>query len=191
MDRPRTDESDLLCNAISLPGSMLRQRSHLRTAFDLKHADGVGTLNGPINIVIFRQLGEVNPVAIELGNQVEAICENSHHAQAKQIDLDDVHVCTILFVPLDDRPTWHGRAFQRHNLIELSLTDHHATAMLPKVTGQPLNTHGNFKCLGDPGICQVEACILIGARHRVVWAAPLPIAYTSRHLVQRIWIEDP
>jgi hypothetical protein len=93
-------------------------------------------------IVIFRELREVDSVTIELRNQVEAICENSHHAQAKQIDLDDVHVCTILFIPLDERATWHGRPFQRHDLIELPLADQHAPAMLPKMTRKSLDAHG-------------------------------------------------
>src|ERR1700728_3276130 len=107
VDRPWPDESDLLRKAMFFPGSMLRQRSHLRTAFDLKHADGVGTLNGPIHIVIFRQLGEVNPVAIELRNQVEAICENNQHSQGKEVRLDDCACRPNLLYPPGPPSAWH------------------------------------------------------------------------------------
>src|ERR1700722_12666101 len=107
LNRARPDQSILLRHAISRSGSMLRQRSHLRAALNLKHADGVSTRDGLIDLVVIRQLCEIDSVSIKLRNQIDAVREDSHHSEAKQIDLNEVHISTIFFVPLNDGATWH------------------------------------------------------------------------------------
>jgi hypothetical protein len=58
-----------------LPHQFLKAQ-HLRAAFDLKHADRIGSLNDSIDFVIFGQLREINPVTVKLRNQIEAVGEN-------------------------------------------------------------------------------------------------------------------
>ena len=84
---------------------------------------------------------QINLVTVVLWNQVEAILEDSHHAKAKQVDLDDAEVSTILLVPLHDCSAWHGRTFQRHNAIQTPLADNHAAGMLTKMARQILDAH--------------------------------------------------
>src|SRR6185312_10263628 len=65
------------------------KRSHLSAALDLEHADSIRALQCPIDVIVFRQLGQIHFVSVVLWNQFQTILENSHHSEAEQIHLND------------------------------------------------------------------------------------------------------
>src|SRR3979411_1588168 len=52
--------------------------------------------------------------------------------------------------------------------------------MLAEVTRKVLNPHAQLKIFGDAWVLDIEAGILEGVGHRIVLAAPLPIANEPR-----------
>ena len=59
--------------------------------------------------------------------------------EAEQIDFDDPHVGAVVLVPLDDDAIGHRGVFERDDLVEASLADHHAAGMLAEVARQILD----------------------------------------------------
>ena len=68
---------------IELLRVVTRQRGHLRSGFDLKHPDRIGFLKNAVNLILLRQLREIDFVAIVHRYQFQAIFEHCHHAQAE------------------------------------------------------------------------------------------------------------
>ena len=101
--------------------------------------------------------------------------DDGHHSEAEQVNLDDAEIGAVLFVPLNDCATGHRGAFQRHNVIQLSLADHHASAVLSEVARQVSNPHRELDVFGDTRMANVEACMMKGVRHRIGLAAPFPL----------------
>ena len=133
-DRPWPNDGNLNNYVVELRRMVSGKRSHLRAALDLKHADSIGTLQHSVDVVIFRQLGQIHSVSVVLRNQLETILENSHHAQTEQIHLDDAEIGTVFLIPLHHGPSRHGSAFQRNDAVQLALADHHAARVLSKMT---------------------------------------------------------
>ena len=152
-----------------------RQRRHLCAAFHLEHAHGVGALQGAIGRrIVLRKLREIERLAVVLGHQRQAILEHGHHAEPEQIDLDDLHVGAIFFVPLDDRAARHGSGLDRHDGVELAAADHHASGVLPEMARQILHALAKLDVLGDAAMLNVEAGVVKVAAQRIVFVLPLP-----------------
>src|SRR5580693_4982349 len=133
------DDGNLHDKVVKLGREVSRQRCHLRSTLDLEHANRVSSLQGSIDLVVFRELCEIHTVTIVRGDQLEAILDDSHHAETKQIDFNDSEICTVLFIPLHNGTPRHGGTLQRNDLIELALADHHAPRMLAEMARQILN----------------------------------------------------
>ena len=130
-DRAGTDDCHLHNNVIETFWPQAWQARHLRAALHLKHAYGVGLLQGGINGgVVLRQMCKVHLVVIVMANQFERIFQHRHHAQAEQIHFDNAHVGTVFFVPLHHHAAGHGSRLQRNYGVELSLADDHSSRML-------------------------------------------------------------
>jgi hypothetical protein len=71
--------------------------------------------------------------------------QGCHHTQTEQIDFDDTQIFAIIFVPLNNRTSWHGRVFQWNNRIELSFADYHTTGVLAQVPWQSLHGMKNLQ----------------------------------------------
>ena len=77
-------------------------------------------------------------------DKLETIFQDRHHAQAQKIHLDNSKISAILLVPLNYISTRHGCTFNRHNVIQLSLADNHATGVLTEMARQILYAHAEF-----------------------------------------------
>ena len=124
-----------------------------------------------------------------LGDQLQAILEHGHHAQAEQVHLDDAEIGAVLLVPLHHGAAGHGGALQRHHVIQLPLADHHAAGVLAEMTRQVLDAHAQLEIPGDARMANVETRVLKRMRHGVVLAAPLPMAHQAGEPSQRLLIE--
>jgi hypothetical protein len=179
-DGSGANDGDLHHHVVELLWFVPRQRRHLCPALHLEHTDRVGALQSPIHIRVFGQIGEINEIAIVLGDQFDAVLQHSHHAKAQQIDFDDAEISAIFLVPLHDGAARHRSPFQRNHAIQLSLADNHAPGMLPQMARQVLNTHTEFEILCDAWMFNIETCIAEGVRHRIRRSTPFEMAYETR-----------
>src|SRR5260370_8246833 len=87
-DGARTDQSYLRYKIIKTTRVVSRQRSHLRPAFDLKHADGIGPADGVINIRTIRsQVRKIAFMVVIIANQADPILTPTHPSQPQLIYL--------------------------------------------------------------------------------------------------------
>jgi hypothetical protein len=73
-----------------------------------------------------------------LRDEVEAVFDDGHHAEAEEIDLDDAEVGAVFLVPLDDGAAGHGGALEGDDAVELALADDHAAGVLAEMARQVL-----------------------------------------------------
>ena len=107
---PGPDDGHLHYNIIKTFWPQTREAGHLRAAFDLKHADCVGFLQGLINgRIICREPREIDILAIVRADDLDGFFEHRHHPKAEQIHFDDAHIGAIFFIPLHHHAAGHGR----------------------------------------------------------------------------------
>jgi hypothetical protein len=92
LDRPRPTSATCTVRSSS---SRLRpeQALHLRAALDLEVADRVGALDAPRR----RRVGERDPrevdrLAVDLGDLLDAVLDRREHPQPEQVDLEEARV---------------------------------------------------------------------------------------------------
>ena len=123
-----------------------RQHAHLRAAFDLEHAHGVGGTDHVVGGRIFAgDIGQPPWLAAQHGTQLEAAAQRAEHAQRQHIDLEQPHGVQVVLVPLDDGSALHAGGLHRHQARELALGEHEATHMLAQVARKPLELRGQLQ----------------------------------------------
>src|ERR1035437_7229005 len=169
-DGAGADERHLHHDIVKADWFHARQTGHLRAAFHLEHADGVGLLERREDGgVVGRKLRE-----IDFGAQLEALFEHRHHAETKQVDFDDAEIGAILFIPLDDDAPGHAGGLQRHHGIECALADDHAAGVLAEVTRQVLRHAVELAKLAHARVVEVEAGFAELALGGVLWIFEFP-----------------
>src|SRR6266849_1506649 len=151
------DDGDLYHYVVEALRTVARQGGHLCAAFHLKHSHRIGTFQHFIDLrVVLRKLSQVEWLLMVPGYQFEAVFEHGHHAEAKQIDLDNLQVSTVFLIPLDDGAPRHRGPFQRNNRSELPRADHHAARVLPEMTRKVLQPLADVQVGGDTTMMQIE-----------------------------------
>src|SRR5438093_12666628 len=92
-------------------------------------------------------MGEVNLFAVMIPDELDGIFKHRHHPEAEQIHFNDVHVGTIVLVPLHDGAAGHRRRFEWNDRIQLTLANDHSSGMLPEMPGRMLTTQTQFQTL--------------------------------------------
>src|SRR3569833_1252587 len=82
-DGTRTNDGDLDYYVVKASRRVMRKRSHLRPAFNLKHSYSVGIAEGFIYEGIFGQGGEINLRVVVLRDEIDRVLKNCHHAEAE------------------------------------------------------------------------------------------------------------
>jgi len=151
---------------------------HLRTALHLKHADRIGALQRAIHLrVVPWKLAHLEWLFIVLGNQIEAVFQDGHHAQPQQIDFDDLHVGAVFLIPLNDRTPRHRRWFNGNNLTQMTRANHHAAGVLPEVTRNILHALANLQILGHATVVDIET----GGAEAVMQGVGRPLPFPCPH----------
>ena len=189
-DRPRPNDGDLHHDVVKTCWPKPRQAGHLRTALDLKHADGVRLLQRVINgMVVSGQASQIDLFGIILLDDFQRIFEYGHHAQAKQIDFNDAHIGAIFFIPLHHHAPRHGGRLERDNRIELALANHHSAGMLSQMAGQILDEHAEVKKFADQRMAGIEAGIVKLARQCVIGIFVFPSPHQTGQSVQHLRLD--
>jgi hypothetical protein len=122
----------------------------------LKHTDRVSLLQGGIDCrVVLRQLREIDFLVIIIANDLNRLFDRRHHAETKQIDLDDAQIGAVFFVPLHNDAAGHRRRLKWHHRIQLPLTNHHAAGMLTQMSRQVLHGQIKLKKFLDAPVTQI------------------------------------
>ena len=106
-DGAGADDGYLHDEIVEADGRVVGDGGHLRAAFHLEHAYGVGLAEGFVDERIFRQRGEIDFFFVVARDELDAVLQHGHHAQAEQVDLDEAHVGAVFLVPLDDTAAGH------------------------------------------------------------------------------------
>ena len=113
------------------------QHRHLRPAFDLEHAHRIGPTNHVINLCVsFRDGGERQNLARASFDQLKAFANGGQHSQGEAIDFENAQIIEIILVPLNNRPSFHGGVFDRHEFVQRTSCNHHAADVLRKMPGK-------------------------------------------------------
>ena len=185
-DRAGPDDGHLHHDVVKRARLHARQAGHLRAAFHLKHADGVGLLQGGENGgIVLRQMRQVHWLAVGFGNQLEAVFQHGHHAEAQQIHFDDAHVGAVFLVPLHHHAAGHGGGFEGHDGIQAPLADHHASGMLAEVARQVLRHAVELEKFAHARMVQVKAGLRELALARILGVFPFPVMHEAGELFER------
>src|SRR6185503_3298234 len=117
-DWARSNDRHLDHDVVEVCGAQSRQTRHLRTTFDLKHSDRVGTLQCIVNgWIVLRQVRQINFFTVRVANQLDRVFQYRHHPESEQVDLDETEVRAVFFVPLDNHAPGHGGRLERHDRV--------------------------------------------------------------------------
>ena len=134
LNRPGPHNRHLHHQVVELARPQARQHAHLRAAFDLEHAHGVGGADHVVGGGVFaRNALEVPALTAQGFAQIQAAAQRAEHAQGQHIDLEQAHGVQVVLVPLDDRSVLHARGLHGHQARELALREHKAAHMLAQV----------------------------------------------------------
>ncbi len=144
LDRPGADQGDLDHQVGERTRPQPGQRRHLGPGLDLEHPDGVGRADHLVHrrVVCRTQAGEVELVAVVLGDQVDGVVQGREHPQPEQIELDEVDRRAVVLVPLQHRAALHARPLHRADLDHRAVADDHPPGVDPEVAGEVLDLGG-------------------------------------------------
>src|SRR5271166_4673600 len=76
------DDGHLHHDVVEALGAQARQTGHLRAAFHLKEADGVGVLQRLVDQrVVLWEMREVHSLRVRGADEIDGLFEHSHHAE--------------------------------------------------------------------------------------------------------------
>ena len=137
LDRPRADERDLHGQVVEVLRPRAQQALHLRAALDLEDADRVGALDLGVHVrVVERDPREVDRLAVQAGDLVDAVLDRREHAEPEQVDLEEAGVGARVLVPLADLAAGHRGGLHRDELDERAGRDDHPARVLRDVARQ-------------------------------------------------------
>ena len=118
-------------------GPRAQQALHLRAALDLEVADRVGALDlGVDRRVVERDPREVDRLAAQARDLVDALLDRREHPEPEQVDLQEAGVGARVLVPLADLAALHRRGLHRDELDERPARDDHPARVLRDVARQ-------------------------------------------------------
>ena len=137
LDRPGTHERDLDGEVVDVLGTRAQQALHLRAALDLEVADRVGALDLLVDgLVVERDPREVDRLALQSRDLVDAVLDRREHPEPEQVDLEEAGVGARVLVPLAHLPARHRGRLHGDELDERPRRDHHAARVLRDVARQ-------------------------------------------------------
>ena len=137
LDRARAHERDLHREVLEVLGPRAEEALHLRTAFDLERADGVGALDLLVDRRVLEiDAREVDRLVVHACDLAHALFDGAEHPEPEQVDLHEACVRARVLVPLAELPPFHRGRLHRDELDERPRGDDHPARMLRDVPRQ-------------------------------------------------------
>ena len=112
------------------------QGRELGAGLDLEDADGVGAAQHRVDLLVLvvdeRPVDALSGVP---GDEVDHLVEGGEHAQAEEVELDEVHRRAVVLVPLDDGAVVHRRVLDGHDLPDGTVGEDHPNRVDAEVAG--------------------------------------------------------
>src|SRR5262245_30692994 len=102
-------------------------------------------------------MSQINLFVIMIANQLDGVLHYRHHSQAEQVHFNNVHVGTIVLVPLHDSAARHRSRLEWNDRIQLPLTYDHTAGMLSEMSRQILQTQTKFQEFTNTRLAHIEA----------------------------------
>ena len=119
LDRAGPDDRDLHDEVVQALRPRLRERLHLGPALDLEDPDRVGRLEHREDLRDLLGDGvEVDAGGAVGFDELEGLVDGGEHAQAEQVQLDQLERLDVALVELDDDPVLHRRPLERGDVDE-------------------------------------------------------------------------
>ncbi len=129
LDGTGPDERDLHHEVVEILGTQARERGHLGAALYLEHADGVGRGEQRVDVGLLGNGGEIDIHAFVLADEVDGEMQHREHPETEQVELHEAGRRTVVFVPLEHGAILHARPFDRAELDERTVGQHHPAGM--------------------------------------------------------------
>ncbi len=137
LDRAGSDNRDLNHQVIEFARAQPREHGHLRPAFDLKDADGVGVADHHVNAGVFgRNRVKLNRRLCRMGiiDELHPLGQRRQHPQRQHVHFENADGVDVVLVPLDNRAVRHAGVFDGDQLAQRPARHDHAADVLAKVT---------------------------------------------------------
>jgi hypothetical protein len=137
LDRPGRTSATWIVRSSRFSGPRAQQALHLRAALDLEVADGVGRLDLRVDrLVVERDPREVDRLAAQARDLVDAVLDRGEHPEPEQVDLQEAGVGARVLVPLADLAPSIAAGLDGDELDERLDGDHHPARVLRDVPRQ-------------------------------------------------------
>ena len=141
LDGARPDDRDFDHEVVEVLRPRFRQRLHLRPTLDLEDAHGVGRLEHREDLGdVFGHAVEIEADGAVVLDQLERLVDGRQHAEAEQVELDELERLDVALVVLGHDAVGHRGPLQRRDVDERRGGDQHAAAMdreVPRVAVHP------------------------------------------------------
>ena len=140
LDRPRPDDRDLHDQIVQVCRARLGERLHLGPTLHLEDADRVRGLKHLEHFRdVFRQEVEVYRGGAVAFDQLERFVDRGQHAQAEQVQLDQLECLDIALVELDDHSVGHGGTLDRRDVDQRRGRHEHAAGVDAEVAREAVD----------------------------------------------------
>ena len=153
LDRTGADNGDLDHQIIEFLGLEARQHGHLRAAFHLEHAHGIGVGQHFVDGGIFaRDVGHVR-----YAQHVHGLPDRAEHAERQYIDLHQAQRIDVVLVPFEEGAVFHGGVADGDGLVEPALGQHKAADVLGEMARKAQELAGEDRRAADVGTFRIQA----------------------------------
>ena len=140
LDRSRPDDRDLDHQVVEVLRPALGERLHLGPALDLEDPDRIGRLEHLEDLRdVLRQAVEVEAGGAVVFDELEGLVDGGQHAQAEQVELDELERLHVALVELDDDPSRHRRPLERRDVDERGRRHEHPARMDAQVAREAID----------------------------------------------------
>ena len=185
LDRPRANDRHFDHEVIKRARAQARQHVHLRSAFDLEHAERIPLAQHVVNRrVLTRDRGQGQVLAVVIAQQVEALAHAGEHAQRQHVDLQDAQRIDIVLIPFDEATIRHRAVADRHRFAQRPLGQNEPADVLRQVPRHPDHLFGQGQHPAQVGITQVQPGFAfdVGFLDRVPVTAPHRLGQRAGHV---------
>ena len=153
LDGPRANEGDLDDEVIKLTRLEARQSRDLCARLHLEHPHGIAPAQHVVQRrVLLRDAREGQRLLVDSFDDRESVVNGREHTETKEIEFHESRIRAIVFVPLHDRSALHARVFDRHDINDGPIAQHHPARVdpevsrsIPKLGGKGLHVLGDIR----------------------------------------------
>ncbi len=153
LDGSGTDERHLHRQVVEGSGLHSREGGDLGPGLHLEQAHRVGIGQGPVDLRLLGDRGQVHCHPVGDVDEVDGQMEGVEHAQAQEVELHHPHRRRVVLVPLEDRPSLHPPPLQGDDLPQGTVGDHHSPRVDAEMAGKAVQPPAGVvdQVGGEPG----------------------------------------